>query len=325
MKRISPGTVTVVVLAIVCGLVAAYVVRLSLTPAEEVVVVEPAEPTYSFVIARRNVPINTVVQTEDLQLIRVPISKKPEDDAMRRAELAVGRVAKETIKAGWIMKEKYLLDIGQGLPGVAERLPAGQRALAIEVAHVTSNGEIEQGSFVDIALSVEGDHPDLGELATRTLVRSVKVMDVARPDRRRGAQQGSLAMTVAVSPLDANRLITAEKTGVLTVTLCSVQDGEKPLVEGDADSITRKELLGLRDIPPPPAPPAPPVPPQPFRVEQWRGIQRDVLELAPSDEGREEVRSVTTFEPRTPVELQTPVFNQSALVVQPRVVGPPAE
>lgn len=311
MKRISPGTVTVVVLAIVCGLVAAYVVRLSLTPEPVVAEPEPPEPTFSFVIARNNLPINTVVQPEDVQILRVPMSKKPAEGAMRRTEIAVGRVVKETIKAGSVMREEYLLPIGETLPGVAERLPAGHRALAIEVAHPTGGEEIEPGSFVDIALSVEGDHPDLGELATRTLVRSVKVVDVNPADRRRSSRSDRLAMSVAVTPRDANKLITAEQTGVLTVTLCSVQDGQQPVVEGDEDSITRKELLGLRELPPPPAPPAPP---QPFRVEQWRGLRREVLELAPETRADEQSGDVTRAGEGSD--------DRSVSILRPRIVGP---
>ncbi|MCO6458857.1 MAG: Flp pilus assembly protein CpaB [Pirellulaceae bacterium] len=316
MKRISPGTVTVVVLALVCGLVAAYVVRQSLTPQPEVAQPQPEEPTVAIVVARNNLPVNTLITADDLQTLRVPVSKQPPDDAMRRAEVAVGRIVKSTIKAGQVMREEYLLGIGETLPGLAERIPAGHRALTIKVDHPAVDEAIEAGSLVDIAMSVEGDHPDLGELATRTLLRAVPVVNVARPDARRGNHNsGNIALTVAVTPRDANKLITAEQTGMLTVTMCSVQDGDQPLVEDDADAITRRELLGLRELPEPPAPPAPTPPPQPFKVEQFRGIRREVLELQP--EGSSGPTSVTAE--TTPVQPQ----GTTSALVHPRVVGPP--
>lgn len=266
MKRISPGTVTVGVFAIVFGLVAAYVVRHVMNQEPEKVVerVEPTppEPTVSVVIARQNIEKHARITMSDLDVVRVPQSQELPEGILKRREIALDRIAKVTLKAGQAVKEEMLLGIGERLPSVADQLPAGMRALTIAVSNLDAH-LLEAGAEVDIAMSIEGDHPDLGELATRTLMRRIKVIDVASPSR---AQK---SLTVAVSPMDANKLINAQQAGTLTVALCSPngQDAEA----GD-HNITRRELLGLAEVPPAPAPKV-------FKVERWEGSKMQTLEL----------------------------------------------
>jgi pilus assembly protein CpaB len=275
VKRISPATVTFGVMAIVLGLVAAYVVRQAL---EKPVPPAPQpDPGARVVFARMNIPKNARITADDVFVTHVPRDTKAAKGSLNSAEIAIGRISKQAIKAGQAIREEYLLGIGEALPDLAERLPEGMRAITIDVVGAETGGKrLEEGDRVDIALTVEGTHPDLGEVTTKTLLKNVLVVDAmeSRP-RERGAARRAGApltdgLTVAVSPEDANKLIVAQRTGTLSVTLRSAKDVAQ--VEDDADAVSRRKLLGLREIPAP-------KPPKKFTIERYSGSKLEVLEF----------------------------------------------
>lgn len=278
MKRISPATVTVAVMAIVLGLVAAYVVRQAL---EKPPVAKPAEPKpdpgVSVVFAKENIPMNTRVTEEDVFVGAVPKGTKAASGTIKSPQIAVGRITKQAVKAGQAMREEYLLGIGEALPDLAERLPAGMRAVTIDVVGAETGGKrLGEGDRVDISLTVEGTHPDLGEVTTKTLLSDVLVVDAAqsRP-RQRGARRSENdltdGLTVAVTPVDANKLIVAQRTGTLSVALRSSRDATDA-ADVDEHEINRRELLGLREIPAP-------KPAKRFTIEKYSGGRLTVLEF----------------------------------------------
>jgi pilus assembly protein CpaB len=186
-----------------------------------------------------------------------------------------------------------LLGIGEGLPDLADRLPEGHRAVTVAVEGADTGGKrLQEGDYVDIAMTVEGTHPDLGEVLTRTLLHNVLVVDaaagepVARSTGRRtiggAAARDSSVITVAVPPAEANKLIVAERTGTLHATLVSAKDAEAVVTD---DAVTRRTLLGLKDV----------VPPKRYTVEQWTGSKMQVIEL--SDERVLESREVSGDKP----------------------------
>jgi pilus assembly protein CpaB len=318
VKRISPATVTFGVMAIVLGLVAAFVVRQSMRKAPVVAVQPPPPPAAAMatvVIATKNIPLNTQITLSDMVVITVPKGHPATLTTVRHPANAVGRIAQKTIRAGQVVRDEYLLGIGETLPDLAERIPAGHRAVTIDVVGASTGGKrLTEGDYVDIALTVEGDHPDLGEIQTRTLMRNVMIVDAAAGDPLRTTpsrnqllaqqRQGS-SVTVAVTEADANRLIVAERTGTLSVTLCSAND---PNNLANDTTISRKELLGLAEIPqpePPPPPPAP-VPEKKFRMEVYVGGQKQIKEFG-EDLIEEAAENSKYF---TPTDVTEPVSKE---------------
>ncbi len=292
MKRISPATVTFGVMAIVLGLVAAFVVRQSLRKPLPVAAQPPAPPALvGVVIANRNIPANAQIQLSDMTVVNVRPDHEATKTTVKHPANAVGRIAKSNIRAGQVVRDEYLLGIGEHLPDLAERIPPGYRAVTVSVVGASTGGKrLTEGDHVDIALTVEGNHPDLGEVQTRTLMRSVMIVDAAagEPLRTTGSRNQMIShqtvgdrITLAVKEADANRLIVAERTGTLSVTLCSRKDQDNL---ADDTTISRRELLALREIPPPPAPePPPPVipppPPKVYRIESYVGGSRQIIEM----------------------------------------------
>ncbi len=303
MKRISSGTVTVCVLAIVVGLVAAFVVKIAMQPKVEVAekVEPPKIPTTTVVVLAKNVTEHQVITRADLRVVTIPIERK-RDGTLRLAEQAIGRISREAIKAGQLLYDENLYGIGQTLPGLESRIPVGMRAMPIQVDQQSIIAKmVKIGSRVDIALTVTGTHPDLGEMATKTLLHSVEVIAVeADNSSRRGGNTSSATITVAVPPADANMLITAEGTGTLNMTLVGEADhGTTPVsIGGDANRITRRELLGLSPIPPAP---------KPFVVERWQGGQVNLLRISPDliEEGIRSTAASKKFNPNPSVPVST--------------------
>jgi len=99
MKRISPGTVTVGVFAILFGLVAAYVVRHYLDgPAAR----SPTRQTAAVVTAKVNLPKYSRIREQALEVTQVPIKELPEG-AVRNITVAVS--PKQTNKP--ILAQRY--------------------------------------------------------------------------------------------------------------------------------------------------------------------------------------------------------------------------
>jgi pilus assembly protein CpaB len=238
------------------------------------------------VFAGVNIPKHTKIMPGDVYVAQVPKDAKAATGTFRGTPLAEGRITTQAIRAGQAIRDEYLMGIGEGLPDLSERIPAGLRAVTIQVQGADTGGKrLAEGDHVDLAMTVEGTHPDLGEVLTRTLLRNVLVVDAAagRPLVRRAATKSNelapSTITVAVQPADANKLIVAERTGTLVATLVSAQDIEAAPPAMD-DVITRRQLLGLKEIPAP----------KKFTIEKWSGGNVRVIEM--SDDRIRESREV---------------------------------
>jgi hypothetical protein len=84
-----------------------------------------------------------------------------------------------------------------------------------------------------------------------------------------------------VTEKDANKLIVAQRTGTLSVTLCS-RKGSSDESDTTAD---RERLLNLTKLPEPPPPPPPPKPKDPpppprvYRMEVYQGGGKSIREF----------------------------------------------
>ncbi|NQU25943.1 MAG: Flp pilus assembly protein CpaB [Candidatus Nealsonbacteria bacterium] len=250
MKRISPATVTIGVVAVLFGLVTAYVVRhYNDTPEPKAT----AQRTVSLIRAKINLPKYSRIRTQDLEIVQVPADKLPEG-TLRVPSRAVSRLVRDTIMAGQPLFEKDLYGVGE-VPMLADQLPPGFRAVTLQVdANSALNGMIQPESLVDVSLTVQNDHPEVGGLATLTLLRRVKVLATSQTrfrsiEDRPGDLQN---ITVSVSPKQANKLILAQRYGTLSVTLrSSLEDDMTAEAEDNHDLVNPAELLGLPFIPEP--------------------------------------------------------------------------
>lgn len=271
MKRVTPGTVSVGVFAILFGLASAYVARHYFE--EKPAVVQAAKaPTATIVVAAYNLPKYARLRTADVQVLEVAPDKVPAG-AVRLESRALGRLVKTTVMAGQPLMETDLFGVGE-VPMLADQLPPGHQAVTLSVdANSALNGMIQPESIVDVAMTVTNERPEVGGLATMTLVRGVKVLATSE-QRFKGPMEVASELrniTVAVTPEQANKLILAQRYGTLSVALRSTVDAElvSHQADGDRNLVNTLDLLGL-------APPQEAIEPiaeeEPVKTVQiWRG------------------------------------------------------
>ena len=136
MRRISPGTVTIGVMAILFGLVAAYVIRQSMDRKEVTVLPPPPPPPQGkrVVVATVNLVKNSMVGNKQVRVTYVPEDRELPENIFRYAPPVIGRYLKQTVKAGQAITDDMLMPIGEGLPGLDEEVPEGYRAMPLSVA-----------------------------------------------------------------------------------------------------------------------------------------------------------------------------------------------
>jgi len=267
MKRISPGTVTVGVLAILIGLVAAYGARryFAVTPLAQV---QARPKTATVVVPRVNLPKYARIREQDVDLVTIPVKNVPEG-AVRLKSRVLFRLGKGTVMAGNPVLGTTFFGGGNG-PMMADRLPPGYRAVTLSVdANSALNGMIQPDSVVDITLTATSERPEVGGLATLTLLRGVQVLATSRSHfPAQEDRPGDLRnITVAVTPEQANKLILAQRYGTLSCTLRGSVEGDMVADGGENNLVNPLDLLGL--------PPIAPLPflPQPVQktAQIWRG------------------------------------------------------
>jgi pilus assembly protein CpaB len=243
------------------------------------------------------IPKHTRLTSRDVFVSEVPKGTKLPPGVFRGLNLVEGRITKEAIGPGKALREDLLLGIGESLPDLSERLPAGHRAVTIAVQGADTGGKrLSEGDYVDLSITVEGAHPDLGEITTKTLMKNVLVVDAAatgptvRNTRRPNDPAGSM-ITVAVAPANANKLIVAQRTGALHATLISAADVATEQADDD-HAVNRRQLLGLKEMP------------KKFTVEKWSGTEVKILEM--SDDRVQESRAVSAGRGLVPVSQPQP-------------------
>lgn len=171
------------------------------------------------VVAKKDLHQGLALTAEDLRLAKIPRAYIP-DTVYHSITDVEGRTPRERILKGEAIRQERLAQpaAGRGLNAI---IPTGQRAKQVELAGASSvSGFINPGNFVDV-LVTGNDSTGMGQ--TTTLLQAVKVLavddrletgSVGRRDRR-----GSPAVTVALTPYDAQRLTEANAIGNITLTL----------------------------------------------------------------------------------------------------------
>lgn len=252
--RISPTTVTIGLVAILCGLVSAYIVRRYMEPPL------PADTRVNVVVPRFSLPKYNRIGDQHLQVVKMEPENVPEG-AITSPERALYRTTREAILAGEPILDQLLYAVGE-TPTLAEQLPAGLRAVTIAVDRVNAlGGLVIPESFVDIALTVNSGDRRLGGTVTKTIMERVLVLATSEqrfPSEER-LEPSFRSVTVAVTPEQANQLILSQRHGILSITLRSGHDTDLASEFPSSNLVNLASLLGL------PASDS-------QHVEIWRGV-----------------------------------------------------
>lgn len=230
MARISTGTMTVGIFAVLFGLVGAYALRAALVGEAPP---PPAPPrTVVVPLAAHDLPAGRMVQQGDMVLLNMTQAdmearKFDLTKTMLAPEQIVGRLLEEGVKQGQPFVTTNMFLEGTG-PKLSDKLKPGMRAITIPIDNLAAvGGRTVEGSFVDVLFKSKSKPADLvagkPEIpeTTVTLLENVEVLTVARSNpASNGPQDGTLdvrqingrssgptgivSVTIAVTPDQAN-------------------------------------------------------------------------------------------------------------------------
>lgn len=224
------------------------------------------------VVAVRDLAQDTRIDETLVQIKKVP-KKYVQPGAVTDVADIFDRVLGMPVRAGTQVLEAMFKSADT--ESLAKMIPAGKRAISVAVSEKTAAaGLVQPGDFVDIYISAQtGGYDELGRLTpeetlTKLILQNVLVLannqtsskaayeravfqdkqpgtagNTFRADLRRGEKTRKVrTLTVALSPVDAQKLATAQQVGNITVTLRNSWGEEKDV---DIAPITAKKLLGV--------------------------------------------------------------------------------
>jgi pilus assembly protein CpaB len=261
MARISTGTMTVGIFAVLFGLVGAYALRASLTkpPVEG----PPPPRSVNVPLASAAIPAGRRLTIGDMVL--VPMTQEdmrgrnyPLEQLMIDTNQIVGRVVQKDMKPGDPFLTGTLYAEGTG-PKLSDKLKPGMRAVTIPIDNLSAvGGSTVEGSFVDVLFrarsrpaDVQTGKPEIPP-TTVTLLENVEVLAVARVDvsARRGRDEG-------IDLRDMNQQRPASLTGnepIVSVTIAVTPDQaniiKAVLGQGDMSLALRGDKAATNSVTP---------------------------------------------------------------------------
>lgn len=265
-RGISAGTMGIVILAILAGLVGAYIIRASLIK-PEVVAVRPS--MIELPLASTDLPEGRTVALGDVALMSLTRAEWEErgidlTKAMSNPQQVMGRILLRDLKQG----KPFLTDMFY-LQGTrydyTKDLKPGFRAISLQVPK-DRGGSLPVGSTVDIMFRSTERKPVSGlqipEVTVR-LLEGLKIIDVYDPPPPPRSRQGGIdltqvnvsrappppTVTLAVTPEQAAVLQTTSGRGEMTL-IARPLDERLAASSGKRKGLTLEDVLGIE--PPPP-------------------------------------------------------------------------
>lgn len=191
------------------------------------------------VVAAQEIEAGVSLQKDYLRLTDWPKASLPHGVA-HTEDVLVGRVTRSAIATNELVLEKSLMTKGAA-GSLAAVITPGMRAMTIPVNEVAGvAGFAFPGNYVDVMLSTKDD---TGQPISKIVLERVLVLAVDQDRSIKDESKGrvSKAVTVEVTPQQAERIDVARAVGGLTLVLRSQEDA----VPGTADRGARKGDFAL--------------------------------------------------------------------------------
>lgn len=206
-------------LALLIGALAAYIA------AEWLVTGEGPE----IVVARVNISPGHVIAHEDLKLVPWPSAAVPDTSSTDINKL-IGRVARQEIYPHEVVLETDLAPVG-ARGGLEAAIEPGKRAITVRVNDVIAvAGFAHPGSYVDVIVSAKDPK---GEPFSMIVLNRVKILAIAQETLSDPTHPKVVnAVTLELTPEEAESLDLARTVGSLTLVLRNERDRDQAVTDG---------------------------------------------------------------------------------------------
>lgn len=245
-RGISAGTMGIAIVAILAGLVGAYIVRANLVKEEPPVVEAP--PPLTLPLAASDLPAGRILALGDIGLVRLTRAEVEErgydlTKMMASAPQIIGRTLRQPVKQGQPFLTTALYLQGTG-PDFTANLKPGYRAISLPIAR-DRGGALPVGAFVDVIFRAAEQPAERGKLGipevTVRLLEGLEVIHVADPPANMQNQPPTVSL--AVTPAQADILQTTTGRGELTLV---ARPQDERVVAGDKTKpLTLEDVLGI--------------------------------------------------------------------------------
>ena len=276
MSRVSPGTILLAFVAVLCGLLGAFV----LTRPRPQAVAQAAKKSDKILvpISSTNLQTGREITLGDIALLRLSraeIKKRGlRSPFMANTQQIIGRVIKTPLKMGSTFRTDDLFPEGLG-PGIDELLSPGYRAVTVSVnGDAALLGFAAAGSWVDVIFRSDSETNRTDDArfrnfrngsaarqaiedVTLTLLDRVRVLaldknTVAGVQKQSRAADKATSVTLAVTREQAERLRVVEGHGDLSLVLRRADDIMPAPIESEpktlSDVLQRRDTIKTMEI-----------------------------------------------------------------------------
>lgn len=225
----------VLVVALAAGLGAAYLMMGTKQPEPAPVAVQAPAPVDAILVAAKDLTFGNVIADGDMRWQTWPKEQVPAGVIRQSTQpTAMQDVKGSIVRSNFLSGEPLRADRlvkGNGSGFMSAVLPSGLRAVAIEL---TDQGKSAAGGFVlpnDRVDVIRTFHPDdaPNSLASETILTNIRVLAIGQAVQEKNAERSVIGntATLELSPEQAEKVVLAQRTGQLTLSLRSMADSAK--------------------------------------------------------------------------------------------------
>jgi pilus assembly protein CpaB len=200
------------------------------------------------VTAALDIPLGTQIEERHLSTIQMLPGTEPRG-AYKKKSALLGKIAKAPIIAGEIILEPRVADLGSGSP-LAAVVAKDMRAITVRVDDVVGvGGFLLPGNRVDVLATRKETNQ---EPVTETILDNVKVLAVDQTAASDSNQPVVVrAVTLEVSPADAEILTKGKAAGTIQLTLRNPLDDKLHVKPKAPEKVTRVVVARPKAAPAP--------------------------------------------------------------------------
>lgn len=266
--KLTPAKVTMLMLVAVASLIGLYVVKGLFATTK------PVERPRIVTIPMATGQLTAGTKITDTHIGMGPWPEKElTRDMLRTTRVIIGRVVKETLKAGEPLKGSQLYEPGENAP---LQVADGKQAIAINVKNSADivDGLVKPGNFVDVHFAIDATasgaiDPRMTKLGgiSMTLIKGVQVLALNKNFRQGPVLATGNSVTLELAKEQVNVLLVSQAHGTISLTYNADGQGDGGIALNNSDRATLWEVLGLKK----PATKEELERDQPFMTESFRG------------------------------------------------------